>query len=191
MPNEITITLDATKIPPELIVLIDNAYQEKPARKDLLDLRTKLEELPTLWRAVFDMTAVIKSNLVNKTISLPAAQMAVEKNITVLMQGMNYEDSSVLEKMLIDNVIITWLRLQWMEYQLLGFMEQQEVRMSVIEYWEKRLSVAQSRHLRACETLARVRKLLSARPALQVNIAAEGGQQVNVAGDVVKNNKTI
>jgi len=166
--------------------LIDNAYQEKPDRKDLLDLRKKLGELPTLWKAVFDMTGVIKSNLVNKTISLPAARMAVEKNITVLMEGMNYEDSSVLEKMLIDNVVITWLRLQWMEYQLLGFMEQQDVRMSVIEYWEKRLSVAQSRHLRACETLARVRKLLSARPALQVNIAAEGSQQVNVAGDLTR-----
>ena len=116
--------------------------------------------------------------------------MALEKNITVLMEGMNYEDSSVLEKVLIDNVIITWLRLQWMEYQLIGFMEQQEIRMSVIEYWEKRLSVAQSRHLRACETLARVRKLLMNRPTLQVNIATQSGQQVNVGGDVVRKNQT-
>jgi hypothetical protein len=47
-------------------------------------------------------------------------------------------------------------------------------------YWEKRLSSVQRRYLRACETLARVRKLAQAAP-LQVNI---GAQQVNVAGGV-------
>ncbi len=46
------------------------------------------------------------------------------------------------------------------------------------EYWEKRLSSAQRRYLRACETLARVRKLAQASP-LQVNI---GAQQVNGVG---------
>ena len=37
---------------------------------------------------------------------------------------------------------------------------------------------------RAVETLARVRRLLSRIPAVQVNIATQGGQQVNVAGEV-------
>jgi integrase/recombinase XerD len=35
-------------------------------------------------------------------------------------------------------------------------------------------------YLRACETLARVRKLIRRTPAIQVNIAAAGGQQLNV-----------
>ena len=43
--------------------------------------------------------------------------------------------------------------------------------------WDRRLSVAQRCHLRACETLARIRRMGIA--ALQVNVA---GQQVNVAG---------
>jgi hypothetical protein len=40
---------------------------------------------------------------------------------------------------------------------------------------------AQARYLRACETLARIRKLARSTPALQVNIAADGGRQVNLA----------
>jgi len=44
-------------------------------------------------------------------------------------------------------------------------------------FWDRRLSAAQRRHLRACETLARIRRMGIA--ALQVNIAR---QQVNVAG---------
>ena len=42
---------------------------------------------------------------------------------------------------------------------------------------DRKLSAAQRRYLRACETLARVRKLRL--PTLQVNI---GEKQVNVAG---------
>ena len=48
-------------------------------------------------------------------------------------------------------------------------------------YWEKRLSAAQKHFTRACETLARVRKLSRNTPALQLNLATSGGQQVNVA----------
>jgi len=45
----------------------------------------------------------------------------------------------------------------------------------------RRLAASQRRYLRACETLARVRKMVRTTPALQVNIATAGGQQVNVA----------
>jgi len=44
-------------------------------------------------------------------------------------------------------------------------------------YWEKRLSAAQRRFTRAGETLARVRKLSRNVPALQFNIAANGGRK--------------
>ncbi len=42
------------------------------------------------------------------------------------------------------------------------------------------LTGAQRRFRRACETLARLRRLALSTPALQFNIAASGGQQVNV-----------
>ena len=48
-------------------------------------------------------------------------------------------------------------------------------------YWEKRLNAAQRRFTHACMTLSRVRKLSRNTPALQFNIAAAGGQQVNVS----------
>jgi len=53
-----------------------------------------------------------------------------------------------------------------------------------IQHLEGRLSAAQRRHLRAVETLARVRRLLSRIPAVQLNIATQGGQPVNVVGEV-------
>ena len=132
------------------------------------------------------MTAVLRDNLIDQAVSPEAARSAIRKNVDVLMGYLGYSDASALEKLLIENIIITWLRLQCVEYQLVAFMGAGEVRMSVVEYWEKRLSISQRRHLHACETLARVRRLISAKPLLQVNIAANGGQQVNVAGDMDK-----
>lgn len=51
-------------------------------------------------------------------------------------------------------------------------------------YWERKLSATQRRYLRACETLARVRKITGS--TYQINIAHDGGQQINGAGDLVK-----
>jgi hypothetical protein len=188
MTNKMVVTVDESKVVRELVDLVDRAYKEKPDPKDLRELQRKLEEVPDLWRVVFDMTVVIRNNLIDQAVSPKAARSAIKKNVEVLMEDLGHTTASTLEKLLIENIIITWLRLQWVEYQLVGFMGEGQVRMSVVEYWEKRLSLAQRRHLRACETLAKVRKLLSGKPAIQVNIAAQGGQQVNVSGDVVKNN---
>jgi hypothetical protein len=53
--------------------------------------------------------------------------------------------------------------------------------------WDKLLTQAQRRHLRALESLARIRKLSKGSDFVQVNIAADGGQQVNVAGSLTPN----
>ena len=79
---------------------------------------------------------------------------------------------------LLGNVLNSWLRLRWLEYRYQR-VTSGEYYMPEAEHWEKRLSAAQRRYLRAVETLARVRKM---NINLQVNIATQGGQQVNVMG---------
>ena len=49
--------------------------------------------------------------------------------------------------------------------------------LAAASYWERKLSAVQYRYLRSIETLARVRKLMGIQ-MVQINIAAEGGQQV-------------
>jgi hypothetical protein len=61
--------------------------------------------------------------------------------------------------------------------------------MSQGKYWSGVLSACQMRYLRAIDTLLRVRKLTRNTPMLQVNIATKEGQQVNIAGDFVKEEK--
>ena len=48
----------------------------------------------------------------------------------------------------------------------------------ILNYWERRLSAAQSRYLRACQALAQTRKLVR-KEYIQL-IAKRGSQQLNV-----------
>jgi hypothetical protein len=170
----------------EFIEIVKRAYNNKPDKKAIQELQKWLNEYPQIWRVVFDLSHVIEHNLIDHLVTDQAAQLAIKRNADQIRDDLGYDNSPVMEKLLIDNIVLAWLRWQWNEYQLVVFMGKGEIRMSVVEFWEKRLSAAQRRYLRACETLTRIRHLTSSRPAVQVNIANQGGQQVNVAGDVVK-----
>jgi hypothetical protein len=170
----------------ELVELVGRCYQKNPDKKDLRELEKYLKEQPQLYKVVFNLSQVVQGELTNTITPQHAGQMSIESNIAHMRKGMAYEQSPVLEQLLIDNVINCWLRLQWVELQLTGQSRRDHARLSVIEYWERRMSANQRRYLRAIETLARVRKLTRNTPMLQVNIATQEGQQVNIAGDVVR-----
>lgn len=197
MANNITVIVDEKKAAKlykgfddekarEFIEVVKRAYKNKPQKKDIQELRKWLNEYPQIWRVVFDLSQVIEQNLIDHMVSDQAVQLAIEKNVEQIRNDLNYYVSPVMERLLIDNIVVAWLRWQWNEYQLVTFMGKGEIRMSVVEFWERRLNAAQRRYLRACETLTRIRRLTFSKPAVQVNIAGQGGQQVNVAGDVVK-----
>ena len=97
--------------------------------------------------------------------------------------GMDYDNAPELVKGLIENVLNTWLRLQWVEVHQANDMQERYTNKDMI-FWEQRHSASMRRYLQACETLARVRRITL--QTLQVNIAQPGSQQVNVAGDLVR-----
>jgi hypothetical protein len=107
---------------------------------------------------------------------IESARAGVDK----LKEDLGYADALPLEKLLITQAALCWLRLNLLERtHWVKTYENHSTETGL--YWDRRLLTAQRRFTRACESLARVRKLSRYAPALQVNIAAEGGQQVNVA----------
>jgi hypothetical protein len=170
----------------ELVELVGRCYQKNPDKKDLRELEKYLKKHPQLYNAIFNLNKVVQGELIGNITKRRAGHMSIESNIAHMRKGLAYEQSPTLEKLLIDNVINCWLRLQWVELHLTGQSNRDHVGIPVIEYWERRMSANQRRYLRAIETLARVRKLTRNTPMLQVNIATQEGQQVNIAGDVVR-----
>jgi hypothetical protein len=87
--------------------------------------------------------------------------------------GLGFDAASELERLLIDEIALCWLRLgeaEAMYSQVHSATHQPEK----AAYAERRLSACLTRYTRSCEALARVRRL-SRGISLQVNIA---GQQI-------------
>jgi len=130
--------------------------RENPAPQDLADLRNVLRADPLLARVLFDV---------------------VEVNTDRAIKQLAGSSSPLL----IEVVILCWLRMQRVEQSYTGLMNQTEVVIAQADWWERRMTAAQGRYLRAVEGLTRVQRL--ARPsAVQINV---GEKQVNVAGRVV------
>lgn len=104
-----------------------------------------------------------------------------KQRLQSMRADMGHDTSTPLERLLIQQVTLCWLNLNLLEYRHVNIMKQ-SISLNVGSYWDKRLSMSQRRFTRACESLARVRRL-SHRIPIQVNIATQGGQQVNVAGE--------
>lgn len=184
------ITIDVESFPKEVLAkfeefqaLVEAVDKDNPDHRQVAQLRGWFEEYPGLWAAFGDLNAFVQLKIIDRVAGGKSGSLAIERGVTVMRQDLGYAFAPPLEQLLIDHTLVCWLRLQDTEWrytqQISGSMSLQ-----LANYWERRLSAAQRRYLRACETLARVRKITRQTPALQVNIATHGGQQVNVLGDV-------
>jgi hypothetical protein len=95
---------------------------------------------------------------------------------------LGYDSSPPLERLLIEQILVCHLNLYVLEINSAGKLYDSHTTEAGM-YWDRRLTGAQRRFTRACEALAKVRKLNL--PAVQINVAAEGGQQINVAGNTI------
>jgi hypothetical protein len=161
--------------------LLDKTNKEHPnpkdlkALSDLLSGNRKLE----LWRDVASATYLAEVMVIENANATAGLKECWKHQLQVMKKDLGYDDAPMLEQLLIQQAALCWLKLNLVELSYSGTMKQ-SITLTLGQYWEKRLSAAQRRFTRACETLARVRKLSRNTPALQVNIAASGGQQLNL-----------
>ena len=170
----------------DTLALLKRTNKEKADKKDIRALREFLTESPDAWRVAGDMAALATTHLVDGVKGSVLGRESIRVGVDTLKSELGCGHASPLERLLIEQVIMCWLRLNLLEYQYTTIRDTQTMTIDQADFLEKRLNCAQRRYLRACETLARVRKLVRRTPVLQVNIAAEGGKQVNVLADNAK-----
>jgi hypothetical protein len=151
---------------------------DHPAPGALDALRTFLVQHPQSWQIVGDLGGITRVMMLDQLVALPSLQLEVQARLHGLRSDLQREGESVVEQLAIEAILTAWL-----DYQLTALRfsksEQSGMTFKQAEHWQKRLTRTQARYLRALETLARIRKLGI---SIQVNIAAAGGQQINVAG---------
>jgi hypothetical protein len=163
----------------QFLELVQQIDREDPTPDDVRALRAMLEEHPQLWRVAGDLAYTAILNIVAKLDAGPLVTESLKHSWIARKDELGYSSAPPLERLLIEQVVIWWLHLHIVEIEYTRAMND-PIPAASAAHWEKRLSAAQRRYLRACESLARIRKLARTTPALQVNIATHGGQQVNL-----------
>jgi hypothetical protein len=162
--------------------LIEKTNKESPAAADIAELRRALEASPNLWRWAGDV-ARRASETVMLTYSGQAAfeRESIKRGLEVMRDELGYEVATALERMLIEQVLTAWLHVTLLEIvhcEKLTVEHRAEAGM----YWDRRLMMAQRRFTRACDSLARVRKLTRATQAHTAQVeAAETARQERLA----------
>jgi len=151
--------------------------RKKPSERDIQAFRKELEQVPDLWRGLGDMCRQAEYRLIEATNLPRSSQESLRVGMETMRRDLGHAAAVPLERMLIDQIALCWLRLSLVEAYQANHTSSGTIEISQADYWNRALTSAQHRYLRAIEALARVRRLL--RPhAMQVNI---GAQQVNVA----------
>ena len=164
----------------EIRDIIAKTNKENPRAEDVARLKKMLAESPKLWRVAGDFSEHALWKTTEDIEGTPFVVESVRAGVEKLKEGLGYEGAPPLEKMLINQAALCWLRLNMPERtHWIKTYESHSTETGL--YWDRRLLTAQRRFARACESLARVRKLSRNAPALQVKIATDGGQQINVA----------
>jgi hypothetical protein len=151
--------------------LVATVNAQKPTKAQLAELRQALEDAPELVSDLGDISRQLKYKIVHSLAPQPGLHIAVKKQAEQIAKELGIEQASPLERLLIDQVVIAWLRWQAVEWTYQNNFEQ-SITLTKGIYLEKRLTAAHRRYLQAIESLARVRRLL-ARAPVQINIAQQ------------------
>lgn len=153
--------------------LVNKAKLEKPKETDLEALRDLLRQCPETWKEGQTLVDYATETCIKKFYdNSPAFKEILILKIEALKQDLGFLDSCPLERLLISNVALAYLR--WM---IMGLTFDKTIASSHTSaggsYWSKQLSVANKHYLKSIETLTKFRKLASATPALKRDLISE------------------
>jgi hypothetical protein len=152
----------------EAMVLLKRVDKQNPSSTDIEALRGMLQQHPQIWRETGDLLTQARNSYVAMLSPTVLRRETITLAAEELQKDLAHENDTALERLLIEQIVFCWLRLSVVEDQYSKVVRKCHSEASG-RYWERRLSAAHKRHLSACESLARVRKLL--RPSLRMNVA--------------------
>lgn len=167
--------------------LFEAINKPNPSEADQKTFRDMLKEQPEIWRQTTDLAAKLEEKIFGEMCSTSyGAKEAFRKRLAAMRDNLNWKDSSEIEKILIEQVCLNWLRLNILE-ELHHTKTTGNHSSEHGMYWDKRLNSAQRRYLRACESLAKVRKLLAEAELKQAQARNKRSQSTLITQQVLKN----
>jgi hypothetical protein len=160
----------------ELTDLLERTDTEDPEDEDLDALRAYFERYPELYDQVGNVARIVRDHIASLITARPVTREAIRRASENMRQSLALPTDSAVEKLLVEHCVTAHV----LYFSLLNeytTSDKMNFTLEEINFWERRLTIAENRFLRTVESLARVRNL--AIPVLQVNIAQT---QTNIAG---------
>lgn len=143
----------------DLHALIKRTDKANPNPEDLAAMKKHLDknfrfiELNSISGRAFEKAIEITS-------TSELMREIYKRQIEEKRKSLGIETASPIEQILIDQIVLCWFRLNHLEMIHSGKLAESHSSAHGL-YWDKRLSSAQRRLLKACETLAKVQKHLT------------------------------
>ena len=152
------------------------ANKPDPGKEDVEALLDVIGKHPGTIQRAADLAEATVAVLTKRGNATAVTRAVLTVSADRVRRELGFQDAKPVERLLIEQAAICYLRLYIIEQTYEAIMAESHS-LNIGTYWEKKLSSVQHRYLRALEALARVRRLLGG-PAVQVNIATRGGQQI-------------
>jgi hypothetical protein len=162
-------------IPQEVEEVLERCNTEDPAPKDVKALRHYLRTTPGLWRRYGDMIGITMEAVWRALPKHPTVVESFKQARLELRKELGVEQASTFERLLIEHVIVCWFQMQFTS-ALYSTYYTESTTIDLKQYYCRMLSAAQRRYLRACETLARIRRM--SLPTVRVNVNARCKEEV-------------
>jgi hypothetical protein len=151
-----------------LTIGLDN---EKTTPDDVEKVRAWLAANPDEFRYFGELASQALEKVVTCATSWVLEQERVRERMNRLKEDLGYGSSNIVEQMAITQVVLNWARLYFLEINLSNATNGSHNRESA-HYWDRRVTMAQSRYNQALLSLAKIRKLkLPDITAIQANVA--------------------
>lgn len=166
----------------DFIEIFGATNKQNPKTEDIEILRELMREDSSIWKNYGDWAKQSESVILNEYFKTSGFLLeTVKKKLANMRDELGWENASEIEKLLIRQVCLTWLRLYFVERQHHQATFGSHNLTSGV-YWDKRLSMAQKRHLKAIESLAKVRKMTAQTAKLEA--AAKRSQSAQTLNSV-------
>ena len=150
----------------------------------LVELGVLFDQHPGLWQNLYNLTANTQQKLLRWC--GPALGEAARRQAEQMREELLRDGNTPLERVLVDRVVMCWLRVQQAEVAKTTSDESGvDLRRPMV--WERRLEMAHKNLLGACKTLAQVRRLQHP-PLPRPRV---GGQPVDLKGVVCECKKAL
>jgi len=152
---------------------------DKPRGKDVASLRQLVVDNPQVLPLGWTIHETLRGDMIDSVNTDGASRALMLGEVDRWRNELGYLTAPQLEQIHMDTIVTCRLRLAILEFQQIS--AQKAGGIPMIEHTDRLLSSAHHRLNKAVESLARVRLLATRAPVFQVNVATNGGQQVNLA----------